>query len=172
MTPTRRRLALAAFVVAASTALSGCGMLQQFIPTSQPVRDAGTGEVTEQIENGDVFAIRVGDCLNSTESGATGEEISSVPIVPCAEAHDDEVFSAFQMDDGEFPGDDATVEQAGEACMREFDTFIGLSYQESELDFWPMTPTAASWDGGDREVLCIAFDPAGKVTGTLEAAAR
>ena len=44
MTPTRRRLALAAFVVAASTALSGCGMLQQFIPTSQPVRDAGTGK--------------------------------------------------------------------------------------------------------------------------------
>ncbi|MEX0151956.1 septum formation family protein [Microbacterium sp. LMI1-1-1.1] len=170
---TRTRLVLSTVLLTGAVALSGCSIVQSIIPTSsQPVRDAGTGEVTEEVANGDVFSLRVGDCLNSTELGVDTEEIQSVPIVPCSGAHDDEVYSAYLMDDGEYPGADETTEQASAACETKFDTFIGLSYQESELDFWPMTPTPQSWAEGDREVLCIAFDPVGKVTGTLASAQR
>ncbi|MDQ2697419.1 MAG: hypothetical protein M3Y46_01355, partial [Actinomycetota bacterium] len=90
---TRARIALAVAVLATSAALGGCSVLNQFLPSSQPVRDAETGEVTEEVENGDVFSIRVGDCLNTADLDAT-DEISDVPIVPCDQPHDDEVYFA------------------------------------------------------------------------------
>lgn len=170
MNMTRARIALAVAVVATSAALSGCSVLNQFLPSSQPVRDAETGEVTEEVENADVFAIRVGDCLNTADLDAT-DEISDVPIVPCDQPHDDEVYFAFTLD-GETYDEDAITAEADSTCIAEFETFIGLAHDSSELEFWPMYPTQGSWDGGDREVLCIAWDPAGQVTGTLADAAR
>ena len=68
---------------------------------------------------------------------------------------------------------DAIIADADATCIPEFATFVGLAYEESALDYWPMYPTAGSWENGDREVLCIAWDPSGaKLTGTLAGAAR
>ncbi|KRA22988.1 hypothetical protein ASD65_00030 [Microbacterium sp. Root61] len=171
MKNTRARLAAAAIVLTAMVTLSGCSMLDQFLPSSQPVRDAETGEVTEEAGNADVFAVQVGDCLNT--AGIDTEEVSSLPIVPCTEPHDDEVYFSYQVADGAFPGEEALIADAQEACAVEFTTFVGLAYEESALDLWPMYPTEGSWDSGDREVLCIAWDPSGaKLTGTLAGAAR
>lgn len=168
----RARMSLAALVLTGAVALSGCSILNQFTPASEPVRDADTGEVTEQADNADVFQIRVGDCLNTGDMGAT-EEVTDVPIVPCAEPHDDEVYHAYDLADGDFPGEDAILSDAESTCIAEFANFIGLAYEESALDYWPMYPTEGSWGNGDREVLCIAWDPSGeKVTGTLAGAAR
>jgi hypothetical protein len=172
MKNSRARLALAVVTVATATALSGCSIVDQFLPASQPVRDAETGEVTEQVDNADVFAIRVGDCLNTADLDTTSE-VSDVPVVPCSEPHDDEVYYAYTLADGEFPGEDAIIADADATCIPEFATFVGLAYEESALDYWPMYPTAGSWENGDREVLCIAWDPSGaKLTGTLAGAAR
>ncbi|HEY9307411.1 MAG TPA: septum formation family protein [Microbacterium sp.] len=168
----RARISLAAVVVAAAVSLSGCSIIDQFLPSSQPVRDAETGEVTEQVDNADVFAIRVGDCLNTADMDTT-EEVSDVPVVPCDEPHDDEVFYSYSLADGEYPGEDAIIADADTTCIAEFGTFIGLAYESSTLDYWPMYPTTGSWESGDREVLCIAWDPSGaKLTGTLAGAAR
>ena len=169
---TRTRLVLSTALVAGAVALSGCSILQSFVQTSQPVRDAGTGEVTEQVDNGDVFSIRMGDCLNSTEGNGTEEELSSIPIVPCGEPHEDEVYSSFQLTGTDYPGEDAILDQVESTCLPDFDAFVGLEYEQSTLDFWPMYPTTMSWDQGDREVICAVYDPAGKVTGTLEGAKR
>lgn len=166
------RIALAAVTVAAAVGLSGCSLINQFTPASQPVRDADTGEVTEQVDNADVFAVRVGDCLNTSEVSST-EEVSDVPVVPCDQPHEDEVYYAYDLAEGNYPGEEAIKADAQATCVPQFTTFIGLAYEESALDYWPMYPTAGSWDGGDREVLCVAWDPSGaKVTGTLAGAAR
>ena len=170
MNKTRARIALALTVVAAATALSGCSILDRFMPSSQPVRDAETGEVTEEVENADVFAIRVGDCLNTASLDST-EEVSDVPIVPCDQPHDDEVYYAFNLDDGDYD-EDAITAEADSTCIAEFESFVGLAYDESELDYWRMYPTSGSWANGDREVLCIAWYPAGQETGTLADSAR
>jgi hypothetical protein len=132
-------------------------------------RDAETGEITEASE-ADVFSIAVGDCINSAELGT---EVETVPTVPCDEPHDTEIYGSTFLPDGEYPGDDAIVELANEYCLPEFASFIGLDYDSSEIYYQPLTPSQMSWDeADDREVLCLAVDEAGGLTGTLEGANR
>lgn len=162
-------------VVAASTlalgalGLTGCSMLNQFMPSSAPSRDAETGEITEKQDNADVFAIRVGDCVDTNSAGS---EISSLPVVPCAESHSDEAFFAYNIDEQSFPGADAINSGAFDKCLPEFEAFVGTSYDETALDFWPMTPTEGSWSQGDREVVCFVFDPAADTVGSLKGSQR
>ncbi|MGK3953223.1 septum formation family protein [Microbacterium sp. I2] len=172
MTHNRARLALAGLVLATAAALSGCSLVDQLVPASEPVRDAQTDEVTEANDNADVFAIQVGDCLATADMGSV-DEVTSIPVVPCADPHDDEVYYAYDLAEGEYPGEEAVKADADATCIPEFANFIGLAYEESVLDYWPLYPTEGSWASGDREVLCIAWDPSGaKLTGTLAGAAR
>ena len=151
-----RRSLAGAVVLAAAVALSGCSGI---IDT---VNGAITGE-------DDVFSIAVGDCLNDADVSG---EVQTVPIVSCDEPHDSEAYSSYILADGDFPGDDAIADEAGFACVTAFDTFVGVNYEDSGLDATYDSPTAESWASGDREILCIIYDPAGQVTGSLEGAQR
>lgn len=155
--------ALAALTIgAAGLALAGCSLLPGGNPTDG---ETGTGDG----ESTDVFTIKVGDCLND---GSAEGEVSEVPVVDCAEPHDSEAYASIIMDDGEFPGDQAVEDQAIADCTTEFNSFVGIDYQASALDFAYYYPTEGSWANGDREILCLIVDPAGQVTGSLEGAAR
>jgi hypothetical protein len=153
----RRTLALLTAGVA-GFALAGCSLLGN-VPGTQT--DEGT--VT------DVFAMKVGDCLNDASAG---DEVSSVPIVPCSEPHDSEAYHAFDLPGDVHPGDEAVKQAAGEGCVPAFEKFVGIAYPESNLDFAFYFPTTGTWDQGDREILCIVYDPAGKVSGSLKGEAR
>lgn len=146
----------------ASLALAGCSLLGGGGTTTDG-GDTGTGTDT------DVFTIKVGDCLN--DGGVEGE-VSTVPTVDCAEEHDSEAYASIIMDDGDFPGDQAVEDQAISDCTTEFNSFVGLDYQSSSLDFAYYYPTEESWANGDREILCLIVDPAGPTTGSLSGAAR
>ena len=125
----------------------------------------------EVIEGGDadVFSLQLGDCFNNVSS----EEVSEVPVVPCSEAHDNEVFHIFEVPDGDFPGDEALDEAAAEECVPAFESFVGIAYMDSGLDYFPLTPTEAGWTVyGDREIVCSVYDPDASVTGSLVGAAR
>lgn len=166
------RLATAGLVIIGMLTLSACGA--QF-PTqgAEPERDESSGEITESNDSVDVFSIRVGDCLNTSDlAGETAVE--SVPVVPCDEEHEDEVYYGFDTTStgSEFPGEEVLAAEADTTCIAQFADFIGLSYEESTLEYWPMYPSDASWAGDDREILCMVYDPAGLVTGTLAGAAR
>ena len=152
-------------VSVASLALAGCSLLGNITNGS----DTGTGTDTGEGTDTDVFTIAVGDCLND---GAVEGEVSSVPTVDCAEPHDSEAYASIIMDDGDFPGDQAVTDQAESGCITEFNTFVGLDYESSTLDFSYYYPTEESWGQGDREILCLILDPAGQVTGSLEGAAK
>ncbi|HEU4756351.1 MAG TPA: septum formation family protein [Agromyces sp.] len=161
-----RTLALAAAVVVAGS-LAGCAFIGDLLPAPQPQRDETTQEITES-GDADVFALQVGDCLEMSE----GAQVETVPVVPCSEPHTDEVYHDFEMEDGEFPGDDAANAAAEEGCLAAFEPFVGLPYDTSELYVAWYVPTKESWDGiDDRMVSCTISDPSGPVTGTLEGAA-
>lgn len=123
-------------------------------------------------EDTDVFSLEVGDCLAQSDEVDESDEVSTVPVVPCTQEHDGQIYAATDLPDGDFPGTESVRDQADDLCAGKFDAFVGLSYDESVLDFYPFYPTEESWGGGDREVLCVAFDPAGPVTGPLENAGR
>lgn len=172
--PTRpfARAARSALTVAAAlalaAALSSCAALDVFGARGEPERDAETKEITSSGQ-ADVFAIEVGDCLDETDAS----EVSDVPVVPCSEPHDQEVFSEFLLTETEWPGDDAIQEAAITRCDAAFAVFVGITWDESALDWFPFTPTENGWETlGDRLVQCVIYDPEVKTTGTLKGAAR
>lgn len=146
--------------------LTGCSLL----PAAALQRDAESGEILQVQPNADVFQLRVGDCINSDELGEDG--VTSVPALPCANPHGDEVYFAFKMTGDVFPGDAVIDAEADATCTAEFATFVGLDYESSVLDWWQFKPSEGSWEQGDREVLCLIYDPAGEVSGTLAGSAR
>lgn len=108
------------------------------------------------LNSGNVFELAVGDCFD--DSSGTDTELSDVPVVDCAEPHDNEVFFTFDMADGDFPGDDAILAEAESRCLPAFEDYVGLDYASSQLDIFPITPTEGSWSNGDREVICALYD--------------
>lgn len=159
------RAAVIGFGAAAVLALGACS------DPEEPTRD-DSGEITEANENADVFALKVGDCLAQSDELNEADEVSSVPVVPCTEEHDGQVYAAVEAPEGDFPGTTELQTDAEEFCVPEFETFVGVTYEESVLDYYPFYPTTASWDQGDREIQCVVFDPEGPVTGALENAGR
>jgi hypothetical protein len=149
---------LSAAAVLGALTLTGCSLFD-----SDPPRDPETGELLEPAEL-NVFELRVGDCLDEF---AEGTDVSTVNAVPCGERHTDEVYLSTQMEDGEFPGVDGARAFAEQACAEGFLEFVGIPWEESELDFGFFNPTEASWADGDREVLCTITDPQSAITGTL-----
>jgi hypothetical protein len=153
--PRARRIAMLAIIPLAAIALSGCSLITQVLNGGES----------------DILSIQVGDCLND---GAVEGDISTAPVVDCAEPHDSEIYASIIMDDDEYPGDDATTDFANDACYDEFAEYVGIVWDDSMYSFSMIQPTAESWqDFGDREILCriSLYDEDGnieQIEGSLE----
>ncbi len=151
----------------------GVALLIGYLQTAQRGDDgalttAGTVDVQE---------LQVGDCFDSEEE----EEIAEVDGIPCTEPHTFEVFA-----EGTYGGagdpylTDAEWDIAFTAvCEREFEPYVGAPWAISEIFASMLTPSAESWEEGDREVTCVLFDPKGEslteyeaLTTSLRGAAR
>lgn len=164
------RLLLGIVAISATTALlTGCGIIQQFIGGGGDATRDENGEVIEGTDTGDVFLLQVGDCINDSE---LEDVVTTLPIVPCSEPHESEIYAEATLEGDTYPGDDAVAEQADGICFDEFAGFVGLDYELSVLEFYPFTPLAEGWAQGDRLVSCVIYDPEALTTGTLEGAAR
>lgn len=171
---TKRTMAIAGSALALSLALSGCSVLNGFMGSGggDAQRD-DDNQVTEEA-NIDVFSLKVGDCMPSSDT--TGE-ITDVDVVPCSEPHADEVFFEFELEGADLPSDDAIMTEVEAQCVPAFTEFVGTDYDESSLDFWWMTPTEETWtQANDRLVQCVIYQPdeSGEnpveVTGSLKGA--
>ncbi|MBD7958760.1 septum formation family protein [Microbacterium sp. Sa4CUA7] len=170
----RPPLAAVGLVVAGLLTLSACSAAQFPTEGAQPQRDETSGQVTEGQEDVDVFSIRVGDCINSA-AVIEESQLQSIPVVPCSEEHEDEVYHAFDssVSGEEYPGEDVLLDEADTVCAGDaFTEFIGVPFTESVLDYWPMYPSDGSWASGDREILCMVYEGANLLTGSLAGAAR
>lgn len=135
-------------------------------------RDA-SGEITDA---GNLTAneLRVGDCLDWPGSGSDEvETFSSVKAIPCAAAHDLEVYhlaSYPAASDAAFPGDDAITEYGLDACHVAFADYVGEAWEMvPDLDYTLFWPTTESWDAGDRTIQCLLMhiDEGTKISGSL-----
>ena len=117
-----------------------------------------------------VFTLAVGTCFDDSDQ----TQVSSVPEVDCSEPHDNEVFAVFDYTASDtFPGSSAMNDAAQDLCVAEFEAYVGLSYQESALEVFPITPTEGSWESGDREIICALYNlDFSKLTGSMQGAAR
>ena len=118
--------------------------------------DGGDGQEGET----SVFDLEVGTCFNVADDDASSFE--TVPAVPCDEAHEYEVFALVEHEAGadeEYPGDDEIDEFAFEECEGEFEGYVGSDYAESIYYINYLTPSEDTWEEGDREVVCVLYDP-------------
>jgi len=106
--------------------------------------------------NVNAFQVMVGDCFD--DSSTYGDEISSVPGVPCSKPHDNEAYAVFDLAIESYPDGDSMGELAQESCMQRFDAFVGRDYESSALDIFAIYPTTESWAQNDREVICAIYD--------------
>jgi len=168
---TRRPLVLVVSAVALALTTSGCGaVLDEISGPAEAQRDEPGGEVTAA-SDADVFSIQVGDCI-VTAKLPDGENVESVPVVPCSEPHDAEVYAETELPEGDFPGDEALAASADEFCLEEFESFVGVSYDESAYYYWPFTPLEEGWNTmDDRVIQCVIDTDGTDVTGTLEGSA-
>lgn len=162
---TPRRLSLVALSAVAALALSSCSVFDTSGSSNAAPRDETNGEITETAD-ADVFSIEVGDCLDYAALGSG--EINSVPVVPCAEPHDGEVYAETSLPDGDYPGDEAVSQQADTFCYDQFATFVGIPWDDSSLDYSPLTPTADSWEGFDDRLIQCVVAAQDDVTETFE----
>ena len=150
-------------------ALIGLGALAYNLSTTAD-RD-GSGAI---IDAGsiDAFSLRVGDCFDDSAFSAVAEadEVQSLPGVPCADPHDNEVYAVFNVDMQTFPSEDELSLLAFDRCYDRFESFVGRDYESSQLDILTLYPTKESWQQmNDREIVCAVFDvDANKLTGSAE----
>lgn len=120
-----------------------------------------------------VMVLEVGDCFNDPQLNAEGF-VEELAVVDCNDPHDREIFESLQFPegDGSFPGDEGFDEFSEEGCLAAFDPYVGLAYAESVFVVSTLEPTQDSWDSGDREILCILYEPDAKTTGSAQDSAR
>lgn len=164
---TRARRSAAGVALAAGIALAAAVALSACTAGTPAPTPAVTP--TPSADGVGVVDLGVGDCFDEPSAGGT---ISEVETTPCDEPHDLEVFASWLLDLEAFP-EQADIDALGwDGCRGAFDAFVGVAYADSALDYVSLAPTSETWAAGDREVLCIVFDPAGPVTGSLRGAAR
>lgn len=168
-----RLLTAPALAVALAATLTGCSGLSSVLNSAEAAqRDEPGGEITAAAE-ADVFSLQVGDCFDSTASAAA--EVSSVPTVPCGDPHDAEIYAELHLTEEQFKadlaitdsGDRETPTTADQFCYDSFTDFVGTSYEESTLDYFPFTPTEGSWAQGDDLVQCVVLHPETTFTGSM-----
>lgn len=132
--------------------------------------DAKRDDAGQVQEQSDVSAtkVRKGDCI----AGAVTGQVESLTAVPCAAPHGGEAYHAFDLPGGDYPGDEPVATAAEQGCTEAFEGFVGRLYEDSVLEIAPLTPSAESWEAGDRQVLCFIKDPDRDTTGTLANANR
>ena len=99
-----------------------------------------------------VFDLQVGDCFT-----AEGETLQSVGVVACEAPHVYEVFGLVAHEAGPgdaYPGDDELLRYADTACQPLFDDYVRADYQASIYWITSVTPSAETWEAGDREIIC------------------
>ena len=124
------------------------------------------GTAAAGCSGGNVFTLEPGTCYDDPGGEVN---ITDVSIVDCEEAHDNEVFATFDLPDGDYPGLDRIQSEAGDGCLDRFDDYVGTAVAESRFRTSFLRPTPESWDGGDREIVCVLADGDGEpLTGSVQ----
>ncbi|MDR2897088.1 MAG: septum formation family protein [Propionibacteriaceae bacterium] len=163
----RIRIALAtASAALLALSMAGCSM---FGGGTDPDRDAG-GQVTAA-GDADVTAMKVGDCVVTSKIG-DNSEVTSVPTVPCSEAHDGEVIALVDTSDqvGDIFTQTAVDDAAEQTCGLAMDDYVGQYWTaalEGNLTYMWLAPLEDGWNSGrDRETICIAMSADGSLAFT------
>lgn len=145
---------IAALILAGALALSlaGCAGLESEMTGGGSSTDSSPGQTEEGVPV-NFLELSVGDCFDIPTNLPAGEALR---YSSCDVLHMFEAYAEFELDDGEFPGNDTIDAAATERCEPAFREFVGESWQSSDYDYQYIIPSRSTWDElGDRSVLCM-----------------
>lgn len=148
-----RRLAVAGLAISAGWSVLIGGAIAIAL-VAGPVRD-DSGAVTRSGTMA-LHDLTAGDCVNGLHDEET--IIAELPVVPCAEVHEGEVFAVFDLPAGGWPGEGRVEELAGDGCADRLPAYAPNVDPEA-TDLFSVQPLEVSWST-DRRVTCVAV-PAG-----------
>lgn len=157
-------MAIAGLVLTGAWVLVFAAIITISIIASGADRDPQSGDITSG-GNIPVTSLQPGDCVNGLEEGRVG---LTLPAVPCAEPHEAEVYSVFDVNqDGSWPGQDPIIEEAQDRCLRDLEDNFPDEYADNQVDIFYLHPSEATWRTGDREVVCLTYYLDGRRTGSI-----
>jgi len=84
-----------------------------------------------------------------------------------------EVYAVYAVGTGSWVGADKTGDRAMDGCVERFEAFIGISYEESNLEVYAIYPTPESWRDGDRTAICSVLMADGSpLVGSMKGSGR
>ncbi|RBQ18235.1 hypothetical protein DP939_20325 [Spongiactinospora rosea] len=128
-----------------------------FVPPHEPRADKGDAFLDAQTPG--VLTIEPGECFTDLTGG-------HVRYIPCDErGAANQAYGFVQVADG--PWDrTALAAHAWRVCG----TGFARQWPDGRargLAYYPVLPTAATWAGGDRDIMCAAYRTDGPLTGSL-----
>lgn len=134
-------------------------------PSDDPTSPNGERELSE---------IEVGECIDAPGlRDLDVTELTAAIARACDEPHDAEVYARVSLNDdpdAEHPGDEHVVAAADQVCFERFEPYVGRRYVDARLEIVHLRPTVASWQRGDRSVVCMLINASGEpLAGTMAA---
>lgn len=116
---------------------------------------AGSGAAATGTKPAD---LAVGDCFDQP----LADRAVRVAVVPCEQAHTDEVYAVVTLNGG--PGSPYPAQlddQADGLCYDAFVAFVGDDPERSAFTYDWYPPTDSAWAQGERRLPCVIADPDG-----------
>jgi hypothetical protein len=147
--------------------------------------DAGSGD--ERAFRVGRTPLEVGDCLIDPALAGQDWNPLAVRVVPCTNPHDAEVFRLTILPDfpaspcgpagcpadAPYPGVEVMQRLMEQRCSAVFEHYVGAGYLQSALDFFAYVPTDVTWEKfGDRQAVCLVFDPFGELAEPVRGSGR
>ncbi len=114
-------------------------------------------------------SLKVGDCINYEPSDDGHNRV----LVDCAQPHAQEVFYAFELPAGGYPGIMTIGDAQQDECAPKFTSYVGVDWEHSRYTINYGGPTEQTWAKGDRQVVCFLEDGSGgQLTGSAKGTAQ
>jgi hypothetical protein len=125
--------------------------------SSDEFQDSFAAGYSESFNEASGTNLDIGECFEPPADLASGDSLVSVD---CAGPHTAETFVVHDITGDDYPGVDGIDAIAQEQCLGAFADYVGMPYEESELDVMYFSPTEITWAVGDRRMVCgiVAYD--------------
>jgi hypothetical protein len=114
-----------------------------------------------------VTVLKVGDCTGAID--LSGASITSLPAIPCDQAHYYEVHATFPLTGDAFPGTETLADQAAAQCAPAFVDYVGVEPQYGRYASAYIAPDEAAWVVPENRVItCLVGAADGGLVGSAK----
>jgi hypothetical protein len=168
-----RKRAIAALVVDALWVVGLVALVVLAVMGKLDVDDTKRDASGHVIESNAISAlsVRVGDCFDqpALPHGDETTPLGKVTVKPCTEAHHFEAYSEFELESGDYPGQEAIAAEANDRCYAAIEGYAGHPRALRSVRVAFFFPLKGDWViRHEHAVKCIFFHESKASTTSLK----